>query len=1648
MTPKKSFTVFSAFVFLFLPIILTLSQHSAIASQGDIHTFAGLGRGYAGDGGVATAALLNFPGAVAVDASGNLYISDMANQRIRKVDASGNISTVAGTGKPGFSGDGGAASQARINNPSGVAVDGAGDVLFADTGNSRIRMISPAGIITTIAGTGRPGYAGDGGAAALASINHAEGVAVDAKGNIYISDTGNNRIRMISPAGIITTIAGTGRPGYAGDGGSATSASLNRPAGVAVDSSGRIYIADCYNQRVRVIGASGTITTPAGTGRAGYSGDGGPAASAKLSFPSGVAVDSSGRIYIADCYNQRVRVIGASGTITTLAGTGKAGFSGDGSPAGDAMLSRPFGVAVNASGDVFIADSRNNRIRMVEGPSYALPVSTITSPKNGVITYSDGSGITITGMSSALNGISFVEVSTDGGTTWQTATGTTSWSYTWNPPQKGLYIIMSRATDSQGKIETIVNCQLVRAVFKYVPISVTLAPNQPDSTPGQTVSWTAAASGGNGNYQYQFLRKGPDTGGSYAMMKDWSGSGAWDWNVNTSSVGDNTVMVNVMDSTTNTALMKSTSSTTRGKGSKTAPFKVNKAITINSITPSETSAVEGNKVTWTVTASGGSGSYLYEFMRMGPDTNGVYIVAQGYGTSNSWSWTTTSAMVGSNTILVYVKNSDGTGEVSSQTPAYTVSWPAIVVNSLVPSVASPATAGNAVTFTASASGGSGNLQYQFMRMGPDTGGTYVVAQNWSGSSSWNWVTTSSMAGTNTIMVNARNSDGSGTVSTSITYTIAQAVAAIVIGSVTPSIPSPDIVGTPVVWAAAATGGPGSYQYQFSRTGPDTGGAAVVTQAWGTSNTWSWTPTTAMVGNNTITVSVRNSDGTGVVSLSAPTYTVNYQPIAATSFTPSPASATAGASIVWTAAATGGSGNYQYQFSRTGPDTGGAAVVTQAWGTSNTWTWNTTSLMSGNNTISVSVKDSAGAIATATAGYTLLSPSGLVGYWKFDEGSGTTTADSSGLGNNGTLNGATWVSGVSGDAVSFDGTGTYVEVPGTSALEPTSTVSVTAWVKTTTAPALGGEVVSMGDNYVLRVLSDGNVFFFFYNGTTWITVQTTGVNVLDGRWHNIAGVKSASQIQIFVDGVSKAAYSTSDTIPYTLGTNLYFGKHGNGSTSYNFNGVIDDVRIYNTALSATDVQNIYAAITPPATPISASITASPTTATAGSTVTLTASANGGSGSYQYQFSRLGPDTGGTAVITQAWGTSSTWSWNTSSAMIGTNTITVSVKDSSGNTTTSSVDYSLASASTGNAYYISPSGSDSSGNGSINSPWLTWTYASSKLKPGDTLYARGGTYYNQGGFGPSSVNDTNWLSPSGTQTAPITFKAYPGETPVFDGGATAATGGWSGGVGQGMFLANGVSWIIIDGVTFQHYSGTGVITASASDQGLGTASNIVIQNVTIRECGSDPSHDNGIYLGAGASNFTIRNNLVYSVAAVGITGWHAPGAVNTSIYNNIVYSCNIGICFGDGANGLYVYNNTIDRCNYGVDEGEAGDTDPVGVYNAVVENNILTDNAVCGLRVGSFDSTQVSSDYNLYYGNASDIIWTGTSYKLAGFQSAKPEVSGNELHSISANPLYVDAAAGNYQLNSGSPAIGAGTTISAVPYNYDYATRQTPFNIGAY
>ena len=336
-----------------------------------IDTFAGIGTGEVGDGSPATEAILNEPFGVALDGDGNVYIADISNARIRKVEAAtGTISTIAGTGERGSGGDGGPATDAQLDGPHGVAFDAADNLYIADAWSKRIRKVDAAtGIISTIAGTGERDYGGDGGPATQAHLNHPRGVAVDGDGNIYIADDDNHRIRKVDAGtGIISTIAGTGDQDYGGDGGPATQAHLSHPQGVAVDGDGNVYIADTDNNRVRKVdAATGTISTIAGTGEEGGGGDGGPATQAQFSEPHGVALDGDGHLYIADSSNHRIRrVDAATGTISTIAGSGERGDSGDGGPATQAQLSDLRGVAIDGDGNVYIADEGDHRIRKVD----------------------------------------------------------------------------------------------------------------------------------------------------------------------------------------------------------------------------------------------------------------------------------------------------------------------------------------------------------------------------------------------------------------------------------------------------------------------------------------------------------------------------------------------------------------------------------------------------------------------------------------------------------------------------------------------------------------------------------------------------------------------------------------------------------------------------------------------------------------------------------------------------------------------------------------------------------------------------------------------------------------------------------------------------------------------------------------------------------------------------------------------------------------------------------------------------------------------------------------------------------------------------------------------------------------------------------
>jgi sugar lactone lactonase YvrE len=337
-----------------------------VSPSGIITTVAGGGNSGLGDGGSATSAQLYNPSGVAIDSTGNLFIADTENHRVRKVSSSGVITTVAGGGEYGpYSGP---ATSARLYNPSGVAIDSAGNLFIADTGNYSIRKVSTSGIITTIAGNGSGGYSGDDGSATSAQLNSPAGVAVDSVGNIFIADKYNNRIRKVS-SGIITTVVGNGTEGFSGDNGPATSAQLFNPNGVAIDSAGNLFIVDTRNNRIRKVSSSGIITTIAGGGDNRLLGDGGPATLASLSWPNGAAVDSAGAIFIADSLGRSIRKVSSLGIITTVAGNGTEGFSGDGGPATSAQLAQPSGVAVDSTGAIFIADRANSRIRQVIYPN-------------------------------------------------------------------------------------------------------------------------------------------------------------------------------------------------------------------------------------------------------------------------------------------------------------------------------------------------------------------------------------------------------------------------------------------------------------------------------------------------------------------------------------------------------------------------------------------------------------------------------------------------------------------------------------------------------------------------------------------------------------------------------------------------------------------------------------------------------------------------------------------------------------------------------------------------------------------------------------------------------------------------------------------------------------------------------------------------------------------------------------------------------------------------------------------------------------------------------------------------------------------------------------------------------------------------------
>lgn len=365
--PHKPYRAFTKAVWLLCIVAAMVCPIPLLAQY--IITTAGSGViGNEGDGYPALEAAMDSITSIAFT-GGNLFINDQYINSVRQVNSAGIISKFAGKGTPGYSGDSGPATEAQLRQNFSVAADNAGNLYIADLDNNVIRKVSPAGIITTIAGTGTAGFSGDGGPATAAQFDHPIGIAVDHSGNVFVGDALNRRIRKIFPSGIITTVAGNGALGSGGDGGLATIANLGTYTyGLATDDAGNLYICDGDNNRIRKVTPSGIITTVAGNGTFGFGGDGGPATSAALKKPTGVYVSHSGEIYIADCWNNRVRKVNAAGIITTIAGTGTPGFSGDNGLATSANVNYPISVCADADENIFIADSRNHRIRKIIKP--------------------------------------------------------------------------------------------------------------------------------------------------------------------------------------------------------------------------------------------------------------------------------------------------------------------------------------------------------------------------------------------------------------------------------------------------------------------------------------------------------------------------------------------------------------------------------------------------------------------------------------------------------------------------------------------------------------------------------------------------------------------------------------------------------------------------------------------------------------------------------------------------------------------------------------------------------------------------------------------------------------------------------------------------------------------------------------------------------------------------------------------------------------------------------------------------------------------------------------------------------------------------------------------------------------------------------
>lgn len=681
------------FPFFFLFILI----HNRIKPQ-TITTFAGNGTyGYSGDGGPATSAQLAWAIGIVADNAGNVYIADHDNNVIRKVDNTGIISTFAGTGKLGYSGDGGTATSAKLYHPAALNVDNAGNLYFTDQNADVIRKINSAGIITSLTGNLPIGYSGDGGPVALAQFRSITGITPDNRGNLYIADGSNHAIRKVNASGIITTVAGNGTAGFSGDGGSASSAKLSNPYEVVIDAAGNIYIPDAGNNRIRKINSSGVISTFAGNGIAGYNGDGGPATSASLHIPWFCAIDNAGNLYVSDALNSVVRKITHSGVITTYAGNGLFGNSGDGGPAVSATMADICGIAIDNLNNLYIVN--RTPYYTARKVSNCLSATIDHQPSNLSICNAGNAKFSI----SALNALAFQ---------WQVNAGS-GWN---NLGDNAIYYgTSSNSLSITGATKTMNNykyrCSVRDACGNIFSLPDTLTVTSP-STPFLTISTTTDT-----------ICAGT-TATFYANVRNGGSSPIHLWKINGITTGTNAPIYsdnNLSNGDIVSCILTSNSSciTTNTAQSNAIIVTVNPVVTPSvSITPSANNVCLGTPVTFTTTTVNAGNSPSFQWLK-----NGVAVGTNlsSYNDNTLTNGDIISCILTSGYACVSSPSAKSNAVVMNISP---VVAPAVIVSASK----NPVCPNTPVTFTASIRNGGSAPVYQWKKNGVNVGsgsGTYT-----------------------------------------------------------------------------------------------------------------------------------------------------------------------------------------------------------------------------------------------------------------------------------------------------------------------------------------------------------------------------------------------------------------------------------------------------------------------------------------------------------------------------------------------------------------------------------------------------------------------------------------------------------------------------------------------------------------------------------------------------------------------------------------------------------------------------------------------------------------------------------------------------------------------------------------------------------